>query len=273
LHFTSLRKGSAMPRIYQVLEITADDFDDSKQYIGEIDLSDTDKSIAIAPNLGTVVFQGSIGTPKNLSIGKGTKAIIFGDIDAIGINACSSLKVTGKISSGGDIHCNGHLIAESGIYSFMNIYARHNILSYKEVRARFAIKAGRDIFAGGPIKAVRGAIAAGGKIDSGADIRAGLDIRARLDIRAFESIHAGSDIVSGGEIFSRRSVTAGGRIVAKSTYVVHNLMAGSQIKAETLIAGRIFAGMNGERTILPGEDTVQGEIATGVLAYGQHVAA
>jgi len=262
-----------MPRIYQVLEITAHDFDDSNQYTGEIDLSDTDKSIAIAPNLGTVVFRGSIGTSKNLLIGKKTKATIFGDIDAIGINACATLNVTGKISSGGDVSCNGHLIAENGIYSFTNIYARHNISTFKEVKARFAVKAGRDILAGGPIKAVRGAIAAGGKIDSGADIRASLDIRAGADIRAFESIHAGSDIVSGGEIFSRRSVTAGGRIVSASTYVVHNLMAGNCIKAEKLIAGRIFAGMNGERTLLPGENTVQGEIATGVLAYGQHITA
>jgi hypothetical protein len=121
----------------------------------------------------------------------------------------------------------------------------------KSIKVKFSIKAGLGIKAGSGIKAGLG-------IEAGSGIKAGWGIEAGSGIKAGWGIEAGSGIKAG------RGIEAGSDIKAG-----WGIEAGLQITAKSLDCKlRIFAGLCNWK--IPGaqEQTIIGEIRSGVVAHG-----
>jgi len=281
-----------MAKLYSVLEINWDDLDDRGQYIGEVNLSDTDIAIEVAPALGLVVFPGPVKTSGSIKTGPGTSLKIRGNLTATrGVFIGSSLEVDGSISAalgiiaqgklqadryircGGDIQVGSDIVAGGYVSAFGSIKLGGSIYCPEGVTARIgSLTAGQKLIVDGLIKARDGISAA--RIQCRSSIEAGGEIRVDKSIHANRHIRAGKGIFA-DTVVSEQSIFAGGCIeVGYSLRAGLDIQAAYYIKALQLYAvGRIFAGLNGESPLEPGDDLVQGVIIGGLLAHGQHIAA
>jgi len=278
-----------MAKICPAVEITRDDIDSNGFYTGNLDLSDTDLSIILAPGLGYVRFQ-TIQTSGSIQIYRKTILKIDGDLRAEGgIFALGDLTVAGNLHGGLGILSDATLFADGSIRCGGDVKVAQNLVANGEIYSFGSIRAGWKIHSGATIKAALGSVTAGDTITSyGAmsanrdisgkevfcsdTIRAGGYIRASDIVRA-KSIYANSGIYA-GIVDGEESVTTDGAIeVGGDITAAGDVKAGQHIKARRIIAARISAGTNPEAASLPGYNEVCSNIVHGTLANGQHVPA
>jgi len=290
----STQWSTVMPKANSVLEIVRRHLDRRHNYIGP-DLSNTDKSISLAPDLGIVRFPGPVKTSASFYGGSGTTIKIASNLE-VGrkIEVSNFLEVSGNIragseitvwggiyaggciTSGGNISAGGTIEATNGIIAGGFIRAAWSVISPKGVTAKGGgIRAGHSIAVDGPVKA-SGSITADRDIHCQASIQAGGQICAVKSIRAKRGIRAGlsifttiDSIATGGNLVAGGRITAGKDIRARRAIQAGFYIRGTRINA----GGKIFAGMGDASILLPGDNEVRGEIVRGALAHGQHVPA
>jgi len=279
-----------MAKICPAVEITRDDIDSNGFYAGDLDLSDTNLSIILAPGLGYVRFQ-TIQTSGSIQIYRKTILKIDGDLRAEGgIFAFGDLEVEGNLHGGLGILSDGTLFADGSIRCGGDIKVAHNIVANGEIYSLGSVRVGWNIHSGATIKAALGSVTAGDTITSygamsvkhdisGREVFSSDFIKAGKYVRAIDIVHAKGDICAGVGIYAgiieaenviagEGAIEAGGDITARG-----DLRAGQHIKARKISAGRISAGTNPEAASLPGYNEVCSNIVHGTLAHGQHVPA